>query len=214
MPTTPPARTSSAVIHIARWKPATSSWFCGPATAAPTTAIPSRPATRATALFVPLAIPASCSPTSASTVAVSGATIIERPIEKTSSDGRSSDQYEKPGLQPDHADQRQPGDERADAHEPPRAVSHRQPADARREKKHHDGDGEEGQARSAGRCIPPVAAGTGRGRTSRSRARRTRSESPGSRTRSCGGRRGAAEASAVGRGSPRARTARRAPRRR
>ena len=57
---------------------------------APTTAIPSRPATRATALLTPLAIPASLSPASASTVAVSGATIIESPTEKTSSGGSSS----------------------------------------------------------------------------------------------------------------------------
>ena len=61
-----------------------------PATSAPTTAIPSSPATRATALLTPLAMPESLSPASASTVAVSGATIIDSPIENTRSAGSSS----------------------------------------------------------------------------------------------------------------------------
>ena len=66
-------------------------------------------------------------------------------------------------------------DERPDAHEPARAVAHRQAPDARREQEHHDGDREEGEAASQGACTPPAAAGTARGRTSGSRARRRRS---------------------------------------
>src|SRR5581483_661653 len=91
-PMIPPAAISPAVIAIASRKPDWSRFEDEPATAAPTIAIPSRPATRATALLTPLAMPASPSPASARTVAVSGATIIERPTEKTSSAGRSSDQ--------------------------------------------------------------------------------------------------------------------------
>jgi hypothetical protein len=49
---------------------------------------------RATALLTADAMPASLSAALASTVAVSGATVSERPSEKTSSDGRSSVTYE------------------------------------------------------------------------------------------------------------------------
>src|SRR5205823_5914456 len=91
-PITPPVATSTAVIHIAIRKPGRSSLLSAPAIAAPTTAIPSRPATRATALLTPLAIPASRSPASARTVEVRGATIIERPIENRSSHGSRSRQ--------------------------------------------------------------------------------------------------------------------------
>src|SRR5581483_6821671 len=91
-PIAPPAPTSSAVIVIASRKPDWSSRFELPATAAPTTAIPSSPATRATALLTPLAMPASFSCTSASTVAVSGATIIDSPTENPSTGGSSSSQ--------------------------------------------------------------------------------------------------------------------------
>jgi hypothetical protein len=86
----PPAQISPTVIHIAIRNPDMSSALPLPATDAPTTAIPSRPATRATALLTPLAIPASLSRASASTVAVNGATINDRPTENTSSGGRSS----------------------------------------------------------------------------------------------------------------------------
>ncbi len=57
---------------------------------APTAAIAIRLATRAIALFVPDAMPAFFSSASASTVAVSGATVIASPSEKTSSPGSRS----------------------------------------------------------------------------------------------------------------------------
>ena len=60
------------------------------ATTAPSAAIASRPATRAIALLMPEAIPALDSSASASTVAVSGATVIASPSEKTSSPGSTS----------------------------------------------------------------------------------------------------------------------------
>ena len=50
----------------------------------------SSPATRAIALLTPEAIPALCSSASASTVAVSGATVADSPSEKTSSAGSRS----------------------------------------------------------------------------------------------------------------------------
>ena len=52
--------------------------------------MPSSPAVRAMALLMPLAVPALPSSAAASTVAVSGATVIDRPSENTSSGGSSS----------------------------------------------------------------------------------------------------------------------------
>ena len=60
------------------------------ATTAPTAAIAIRLATRAIALFTPDAIPALCSSASASTVAVSGATVIASPSAKTIRPGSRS----------------------------------------------------------------------------------------------------------------------------
>ena len=60
------------------------------ATTAPTAATATRPATRAIALFIPEAMPAFESSASASTVAVSGATVIDSPSPKSSSAGRRS----------------------------------------------------------------------------------------------------------------------------
>ena len=60
------------------------------ATTAPSAATPNSPATRAIALLIPEARPALCSSASASTVAVSGATVIVSPNENTSSAGSSS----------------------------------------------------------------------------------------------------------------------------
>ena len=57
---------------------------------APTAAVASRPATRAIALLTAEAIPALDSSAAASTVAVSGATVIDSPSEKTSSGGSTS----------------------------------------------------------------------------------------------------------------------------
>ncbi len=60
------------------------------ATTAPTAAIATSPATRAIALLTPEAIPALLSSASASTVEVSGATVIDRPSPNTSSPGSTS----------------------------------------------------------------------------------------------------------------------------
>ena len=60
------------------------------ATTAPTAAIATSPATRAIALLTPDAIPALLSSASASTVMVSGATVIDRPRPNTSSPGSTS----------------------------------------------------------------------------------------------------------------------------
>ncbi|MEY2514043.1 MAG: hypothetical protein QOJ89_1401 [bacterium] len=60
------------------------------ASTAPSAATPSSPAARAIALLTPEAMPACSSSASASTVAVSGATVAERPIENSSSAGRRS----------------------------------------------------------------------------------------------------------------------------
>ena len=62
------------------------------ATTAPVAAMARRPATRATALLTPDAIPAFDSSAPARTVAVSGATVIARPIEKTTRPGNRSTQ--------------------------------------------------------------------------------------------------------------------------
>ena len=92
---------SPTVIPMASRNPDRSSVLSPPATDAPTTAMPSRPATRATALFTPLAMPASLSSASASTVAVSGATISDRPTEKTSERRQELRPVVEAGLQPD-----------------------------------------------------------------------------------------------------------------
>ena len=57
--------------------------------AAPTAAVQSKPAMRATALLTPEAIPASCS-APANTAAVSGATVIDSPSENTTRPGSTS----------------------------------------------------------------------------------------------------------------------------
>src|SRR5438874_1773261 len=57
-------------------------------TSAPTTAIATSPATRATALLTPEAIPAWCCSTDDSTVAVSGATVADRPSANRLTPGR------------------------------------------------------------------------------------------------------------------------------
>ena len=57
---------------------------------APRAATASRPATRAIALLTPEAMPALDSSASESTVAVSGATVQDSPIEKTSRAGSRS----------------------------------------------------------------------------------------------------------------------------
>ena len=70
---------------MTRWKLST---VMAPEAMIPSAATPSRPAMRASALLTPEAMPALCSSASASTVAVSGATVIDRPSEKTTSGGQ------------------------------------------------------------------------------------------------------------------------------
>jgi hypothetical protein len=60
------------------------------ATAAPTAAIATKPATRDTALFTPDATPACCASAPPSTAAVSGATVTAIPKPKTSTPGSTS----------------------------------------------------------------------------------------------------------------------------
>ena len=61
-----------------------------PAIRAPSTAIASSPATRETPLLIPEAIPTWRSSTELSAVAVSGATVADRPRPKTRIAGRTS----------------------------------------------------------------------------------------------------------------------------
>ena len=86
--------TAAAICGLrAAWLPSSSS-SCEPneaATTAPTPAIAMRLATRAIALFTPEAMPALLSSASASTVAVSGATVIDSPSANTSSPGSRSE---------------------------------------------------------------------------------------------------------------------------
>ena len=63
-------------------------------TRSPMSETPSRPATRATALLIADAMPASCSSASARTVAVSGATVSVRPSANTTSAGSRSATYD------------------------------------------------------------------------------------------------------------------------
>ena len=94
------------------------------------------PATRAIALLIAEAMPASVSSASASTVAVSGATVIESPSEKTSSAGSRSVRYEV-------VDARQRRNSRIPAaassgpraHEQPRPVAVGERAEAAREQR-------------------------------------------------------------------------------
>ena len=79
-----------------RLAPATSSSIDDlklPAMTAPRIAIASRPATRETPLLIPLATPARRSSTELSAVAVSGATVAERPRPKRIIAGRKSVRY-------------------------------------------------------------------------------------------------------------------------
>ena len=116
------------------------------ATTAPSAATASSPATRAMALLTPDAMPALCSSASASTVAVSGATVAESPSEKSSRAGSRSVDVVDVGV--DALQQREPRrrDQRADAHEParPEAVGHA--PRAARQREHHERDRQRRQA--------------------------------------------------------------------
>ena len=173
-PMTPPAATSTAVIAIASRKPSRSSVLLAPATAAPTTAIPSRPATRAIALFTPDAIPAS---------------LLTRVGEHRRGERRHDqreaereDEERRKELRP----VREGGTEPRDRCEPHRAISGPTPMKKRgpkridsrptrpRQEEHHHGDREQSRARSGPASSPRSAAGRARGRTSGSRGRRRR----------------------------------------
>ena len=83
-----------------RWKASTETGSCrrsacsaspaAPATTTPTTAIASRPATRAMALLTPDAMPACCGSAPPRTVAVSGETVIASPRPNTMTPGSTS----------------------------------------------------------------------------------------------------------------------------
>ena len=107
------------------------------ATTAPTAAIATSPATRAIALFTPDAIPALLSSASASTVAVSGATVIDSPNPNTSSPGSTSVRYSA-SASTRHQQQRHPDrrDQRPDPHEEARPVPVGERAEAHRQPEH------------------------------------------------------------------------------
>ena len=94
------------------------------------------PATRATALLTAEAIPASVSSASASTAAVSGATVIVRPSENTRTAGRDLREVGRvqPGSQEEEDAGR--GDEWPGAHEQARPVPVCEGAEAAREGEH------------------------------------------------------------------------------
>ena len=99
------------------------------------------------ALLTAEAIPASVSLASASTVAVSGATVSDRPNENTSSAGSTS--VEERHRRPVALHEREPRghEQRSDGEERARPVAVRQPAHARRQQEHHHGGDEPGDAR-------------------------------------------------------------------
>ena len=91
------------------------------ATTAPIAAVASSPATRAIALLTAEAIPALPSSASASTAAVSGATVIDSPSEKISSGGSTSVRNVGSRRQPREPQDAARRDERPEAHERARA---------------------------------------------------------------------------------------------
>ncbi len=122
---TPSSRPSSAEENCA-------------ATAAPIAAVASRPATRAIALLTAEAIPALPSSASASTAAVSGATVIDSPSEKSSSGGSTSVRNAGSGDNRDSHEDPGGRDERAEAHERSRPDAVGERPEAPREQEHHD----------------------------------------------------------------------------
>ena len=103
---------------------------------APTDAVASSDATRATALLMPEAMPAFCSSASARIAAVSGATVIDSPSENTTIPGSTS--IEEVGVLVDEHQQQQRArraDQRPDPHEEPRAVAVGHRAEAPREQR-------------------------------------------------------------------------------
>ena len=121
------------------------------ATRAPIAAIPIKPATRAIALLIAEAIPASLSSASASTVAVSGATVAANPSAKRRSAGRRSKTYD--GLQPDPQEEQDAccGDQRSRGQEEAWPVPVCECAEASRQREHGHGHGDRRQAGLKGR---------------------------------------------------------------
>ena len=144
-----------------------------PAIAAPTAAVPSRPATRAIALLTPEAIPACEVSAPASTAAVSGATVIDSPSANTSSAGQHFG--EVVDVHADALEQQQPArrHERPGAHEQARAEAVGERAEAAREDEHHERHRQRREAALAAACSRRSAAGTARGRRTGSRGPRT-----------------------------------------
>ena len=100
-------------------------------------ATPSSPAARAIALLIPEAIPACSSSASASTVAVSGATVAERPSREQ--EQRRQQLGQVVGVRADAQHQQLPGrgHQRPAAHERPRPVAVGERARALGEHEHH-----------------------------------------------------------------------------
>ena len=102
---------------------------------------------RATALLIADASPAWRSSTAASTVAVSGATVIVTPTPSTRVPGSTPLQYDTPGASRENIAKPTPGDDRAHRHLQARPDALREGAAARREQEHHRGDREQRRAR-------------------------------------------------------------------
>jgi hypothetical protein len=106
--------------------------------AAPIAAIASSPAMRAIALLIPEAMPALDSSPSARTVAMGGATVQARPIEKISRAGKQVGEVVHVGLEAQHQRKAEGGDQRAEAHEQARPEAVREPPGALGQDEHHD----------------------------------------------------------------------------
>ena len=141
---------------------------------APSTAIASRPATRETPLLTPEAMPTWRSSTESSTVAVSGATVAERPRPKTRIAGSTSVDVVGVGADPQQQQQADAADDRADRHRQPRPGARGEPAEARREEEEDQRDRRRRQPRLERRVAGRPAGGRGRRRRGRRSARRRR----------------------------------------
>ena len=128
---------------------------------APRTAIASSPATRETPLLTPEAMPTWRSSTESSTVAVSGATVAERPRPKTSDRRQHVGQVVGVGVDPEQQQQADAADDRADRHRQPRPGPRGERAEARREQEHQHESSGSSRGRPRAACSRRPAAGRG-----------------------------------------------------
>ena len=132
----------------------------------------SSPAARAIALLTPLATPAWRTSALASTVAVSGATVMDRPRPNNSDGGEHIGQVGS--VRPDPDSQQQPGGAQraARGHQPARADPLRQRARPRRQQQHQQGRRQQRHARGQRRVArtPPGACSTSRKNAAAQRA--------------------------------------------